>query len=323
MHERIAEIIKDHDRFAITSHLGPEADAIGSLLAVKLILDSLGKKTYPVLRDPVPDSLKFLSGANEMLSPIELKSDLVDVWFVVDCGQLSRVGEGLTQIIQGHKCVVNIDHHRGNPEFGQVNWVEITASTTMIIYKLACLLDVEVTPALATCLYSGIIADTDSFRNSNTDAGVVEVASELLKLGANAREVAVNLYESRSLGESRLIGYSLLNAQVDDGIIWTSLSQRVFHDMGVTVNDTERLAEELRSIADVKVALLFKEMGNGKIKVSLRSKNGMDVSRVARLFGGGGHTQAAGCLVWGDLNEVESKVIGEIRKTIHQNERNV
>ncbi len=317
MHEQIAEIIKDHERFAITSHLGPEADAIGSQLAVKLILDSFGKKTYPVLRDPVPDSLRFLPGADAILAPIELKPDKIDAWFVVDCGQLNRVGEGLTQIIQVHPCVVNIDHHRGNPNFGHVNWVEYTASTTMVIFKLAQLLAVEITPELATCLYAGIIADTDSFRNSNTSADVVELAARLLKLGADAREITVNLYERRSLGESRLIGYSLLNARMDDGIIWTSLSQEIFYETGATVNDTERLAEELRATDGVKVALLFKEMGTGKVKVSLRSKNGMDVSRVARLFGGGGHLQAAGCLVPGDLSAVESQVIAEVRKALH------
>jgi phosphoesterase RecJ-like protein len=320
MHEQIAAIIKEYDRFAITAHLGPEADAIGAQLGVMHILQSFGKEAIPVLRDVVPHNLAFLPGANSIVSPIELDKDAVEVWFVVDCGQLNRVGEGLAKWIEKHPVVVNIDHHKGNPEFGHVNWVQITASTTMIIYELAKLLAVDITPELATCLYSGIIADTDSFRNSNTTVEVLETAAELLHCGADAREITVNIYESRTEGETKLLGYTLLNSQLSDGIIWISIPQSIFNETGATVNETERLAEELRATDGVKVAILLKELPTGRIKVSLRSKDGVDVSDVARVFGGGGHAQAAGCLIEGDLYEVENELISEVKKSLLQYE---
>lgn len=320
MHEQIAAIIKEYDRFAITAHLGPEADAIGAQLGVMHILDSFGKESIPVLTDAVPNNLNYLPGANRIISPIGLDKDSIEAWFVVDCGQLNRVGEGLMRWIEGHPVVVNIDHHKGNPEFGHVNWIKITASTTMIVYELAKLLGVEITPDLATCLYSGIIADTDSFRNSNTSVEVLETAAQLLRFGADAREITVNIYESRTDGESKLLGYTLLNSQLEDGIIWISLPQSVFHQTGATVNETERLAEELRATNGVKVALLLKELPTGRIKVSLRSKDAIDVSAVAKLFGGGGHAQAAGCLIESDLYEAESKLLEEVRKALLQYE---
>ena len=318
MHQKIAEIIKDNDRFAVTAHLGPEADAIGAQLGMKYILDFFGKTTIPVLHDPVPDNLKFLPSANAIIPPDQLNADEVDAWFVVDCGQLNRVGDPLMKMIEVHPMVVNIDHHKGNPEFGNVNWVKITASTTVLIYELAKLLDVEITPDFATILYSGIIADTDSFRNSNTGYEVVQVAADLLKLGADAREITVNLYEKRTPGEAKLLGHSLLNAKLENGIIWIALCQKIFKETGALETETERLTEELRATDGIKVALLFKEMPSGNIKVSLRSKTDLDVSQVARQFGGGGHAMAAGCLVPGDLHEVESNVIRAVREAMEQ-----
>ena len=318
MHQKIAEIIKDNDRFAVTAHIGPEADAIGAQLGVKYILDFFGKETTPVLHDPVPDNLRFLPMANAIIPPDKLNPDEIDAWFVVDCGQLNRVGDPLMNMIEPHPLVVNIDHHKGNPEFGNVNWVKITASTTVLIYELANLLDVEITPDFATTLYSGIIADTDSFRNSNTGYDVVQVAADLLKLGADAREITVNLYEKRTPGEAKLLGYSLLNSQLEDGIIWISLPQSVFKETGALESETERLTEELRATDGIKAAVMFKEMPSGNIKVSLRSKTDLDVSLVAKQFGGGGHAMASGCLIPGNLYEVESDVINAVKEAMEQ-----
>jgi len=316
MYDKIAEVIKDHDRFAVTAHIGPEADAIGAQLGMKIILESFGKKAVPVLHDAVPENLKFLPHADTIIQPDKLNPDEIDAWFVVDCGQLNRVGDPIMKMIQQHPCVVNIDHHVGNPEFGHINFIKITASTTVIIYLLAKELGIDITPELATILYSGIIADTDSFKNSNTGPEVVGVAADLLELGADAREITFNLYEKRTPGEAKLLGYSLLNFKLEDRIIWISLPQSVFKETGAFESETERLTEELRATDGVDVALLFKEMPSGRIKVSLRSKSGLDVSEVARKFGGGGHVMAAGCLVPGPLSEIESQVIAAVREAM-------
>ena len=320
MLDDIAQVIKEHDRFGIVAHLGPEADAIGALLGVHHILRQLGKTTHPVLRDEVPPELQFLPDANLISGTDSIAHDEIDVWMVVDCGQLNRVGYDLEGVLREHPLVINIDHHADNPYFGDVNWVDVRASTTMLIYDLALHLGVDMAPDLATCLYSGIIADTDAFRNDNVTSDVLKVASELVDHGARVREVNVNLYERRTPAAMRILGHTLAHAQIDreHRLIWYALSQDDFRSSGATVNDTERVVEELRATDGVDVALLLKEMENGRVKVSLRSKNGVDVSRVAREFGGGGHPKAAGCLMDGDLAEAESQLLSAVKHALAQ-----
>ncbi len=320
MPEQIIAILHEHERFGLTTHIGPEADAIGSQLGMMHILRALGKKTWVVLRDPVPEPLTFLPGWEAIKYPAEVPQEQIEVWVVVDCGQLSRVGEGIHQLVEHHPLIVNIDHHQDNPRFGHVNWVRTMSSTTMLIYELAKQIGIEVTPELATCLYAGIVADTDSFRNANVTPQTLLLAAELLDHGAQSREISINLYERRSLPELRFLGYTLLNAHVEDGVIWSSISVDLFRKTGGSLDDTERLAEELRAADGIRVAVLFKELPNGKIKVSLRSKNGVDVSRVARIFGGGGHRQAAGCLIPGELHDVEARMLSEVKHLLEVSE---
>jgi phosphoesterase RecJ-like protein len=324
MLSEVKAVIRAHARFGILSHIGPEGDAIGSELALKFMLEQLDKEAWVANRDLAPPSLKFLPGANEILHPTQLRSDDIEVWCVVDCGDLSRVGEDALKLFQEGQIILNIDHHhRDNPRFGHVNFVKEAASTTKLLYELARYLNVEITPQIATCLYTGIVADTDSFRNSNVSREVLETAAQLLSYGVDTREIAINIYERRSLYELQLLAYVLQNAQFSDGIIWSSIPKTVFHKTNTSVTDTERLVEELRSVEGVEVAVLFKELDNGKIKVSLRSKGQATVNGVARLFGGGGHEQAAGCVIPGDLSEVQERVLSELNRHLYAHRQTV
>jgi len=321
--EEVAAAIKEHEYFAITSHMAPEGDAIGSQLALRLILEELGKESVIINRDPVPANLRFLPGANKILRPFEVKSFAFPVWFVLDCADLTRIGDEIQRQIQiqiqGQGqiiIIINIDHHGDNPRFGEINYVVEAASTSQLIYELAKELGIFINKELATCIYTGIVADTDSFRNSNVDPAVLEIAAELLRAGADAREVAIELYERRSPAEMKLMGHVLINAQIDKGVIWSTISQQLFEKTGTTVNDTERLVEELRAAEGIEVAVLFKELSNYKIKVSLRSKDKIDVNKVAQFFGGGGHEKAAGCLIEGELEEVKVKVLEELQRQL-------
>ncbi len=316
VYDEIATVIREHERFALASHIGPEGDATGSQLALQLILQACGKETFAVCRDPVPESLRFLEGATKTLFPRELVGKPIDAWFVVDCGDLGRVGEEVHRLLADHPLIVNIDHHRSNPRFGQINCVEEAPATTVVLYKLAQHLGVPMTPQLANCLYTGIIADTDSFRNANVNADVLRVAAELFNAGADSREISIQLYERRKPSELRLMGHVFADAHLDDGIIWGSIPREIFHTTGTTINEAERLVEELRATDGIQVAVLFKELDNGRVKVSFRSKNGLAVNGVARVFGGGGHEQAAGCLVHGELAAVERRVLDELRRRL-------
>lgn len=314
----VKAVIRAHSRFGILSHIGPEGDAIGSELALKLMLEQLGKEVWVANRDLVPPSLRFLPGADDVLHPSQIRSDDIEVWCVVDCGDLSRVGEDALKLFRDGQIILNIDHHhRDNPRFGHVNFVKEAASTTTLLYELARYLNVEITPQIATCLYTGIVADTDSFRNSNVTSDVLETAAQLLSYSVDTREIAVNIYERRSLYELQLLAHVLQSAQLEDGIIWSAIPKTVFHKTSTSVNETERLVEELRSADGIEVAVLFKELDNGRIKVSLRSKGRVAVNGVARAFGGGGHEQAAGCVIPGDLNEVQEQVLAELRRHLH------
>jgi phosphoesterase RecJ-like protein len=315
MINEVKAVIRAHARFGILSHIGPEGDAIGSELALRFMLEQLGKEAWAANRDLVPPSLRFLPSADKMLHPTQLRSDEIEVWCIVDCGDLGRIGEDALKLLRDGQIVINIDHHhRDNPRFGHVNFVKEAASTTQLLYELAPHLGVTITPQIATCLYTGIIADTDSFRNSNVTREVLEMAAQLLSYGVNTREIAVNLYERRSLAELKLLGYVLQSAQITDGIIWSSIPTSVFRETNTTVADTERLVEELRSVEGIEVAVLFKELEKGKIKVSLRSKGRAAVNLVARAFGGGGHEQAAGCVIPGELEEVQERVLAELAR---------
>lgn len=317
--EEVVAAIKEQEYFAITSHMAPEGDAIGSQLALRLILKELGKEAVIINRDPVPANLRFLPGANRILRPSQLKSFVFPVWFVLDCADLARIGEEIQRQIKGHIIIIiNIDHHGDNPRFGEINYVVEAASTSQLIYELAKHLGISINKEFATCIYSGIVADTDSFRNANVNPAVFEIAAELLRAGANSREVAINLYERRSPAEMKLMGHVLINAQIDKGIIWSTISQQLFERTGTTVNDTERLVEELRAADGIEVAVLFKELSHSKVKVSLRSKDKINVNQVAQLFGGGGHEKAAGCLVTGRLEEVKTSVLRELRRRLHE-----
>ena len=317
--EEIIDLIKDHERFAITTHLSPEGDAIGSALALRLLLRRLEKEALVVIQDPVPPNLRFLKGTEGVKGPEELPQHQqleLELWFVVDCAGLDRVGDQVRRLIEkGERPIVNIDHHINNLNFGEVNYVRQTAATAQLIFELAQAFG-TVDPEIATCLYAGIVADTDAFRNDNTDAHVLRDAAALVEQGARAREVAINLYERRTLGELRLLGYSLLHAHLEDSIVWCDLPLKVFDELGASPWETEHLVEDLRALEGVEVAVLFKELERGRVKVSLRAKGGLKVNEVAQQFGGGGHEQAAGCIVEGGLAEAEEQVLGELRRRL-------
>jgi len=314
--EEIIDLIKDHERFAITTHLSPEADAIGSALALRLILRRLGKEAFVVIQDPVPSSLKFLKGTEGVKAPQDFGQFGPELWFVVDCAGLDRVGDRVMRLIEGSsQPVINIDHHIDNPGFGDHNYVRPVAAAAQLIFELAQALGV-LDHEIATSLYAGIVADTDSFRNDNTDAQVLRDAAALIEHGARAREVAINLYERRTPGELRLRGYCFLNAHLEGPIAWCDLPLKAFAELGAFPWETEHLVEDLRTLEGIEVALLFKELEGGRVKVSLRSKSGFKVNEVARSFGGGGHEQAAGCIVEGELAAVERLVLEELRRRL-------
>lgn len=317
--KEIEDVISRHDSFFIASHRSPEADAIGSQLGLSRALRQRGKKTVLYNRDGVPKNLKFLKGAGQVLIPGELgdKIDEVEVGIVVDCSDLDRLGDKGKGIFRNLP-TVNIDHHQDNTNFGDINYVRPVAATTEIIAELIQYMGLEIDEPIATALYSGIIADTSSFRNENVNADLLSSAASLLEKGADARSVIVNLYEREPFSKLRLLGEVLSRASFEDGIVWAEITPGLIEEAEATQEDTEGIVGKLRTTEGAKVACLFKELPENKVKVSLRSKGGVDVSKVAGNFGGGGHKVASGCMVDGDLEEVKGKVLKGLRNRMSQ-----
>jgi phosphoesterase RecJ-like protein len=313
---RISQVVKEARRIAILSHQNPDGDAIGSTLAAYFVFQTAGKEAIPFNPDPVPSDLAFLPGSGEIRSvlPLDLSFDL---FLVLDCGSMERMGD-LRQAVQG--LVINIDHHRSNGRFGGLNWVEEEASSTgEMVYRL--LLEEMGLPLpreAAICLYTAILTDTGCFRFPNTTAESLRIAGQLVRAGACPERIAAHLYEQRGLGQLRVLGEMLTGLQVssDGRIAWGVITQEMIQRGQIAIQDTEGFVNYPRSLRGVEVALLFKEVALNRYRVSLRSKGNIDVEKVASAFGGGGHPNAAGCTVQGNLEEVKTSVLEEIRRWI-------
>lgn len=311
--DQIASFIQGHDRFVISTHISPEADALGSALALYWGLKKLKKQALVVMRDPVPKTLDFLPGASQVLSPKALNDADFEQVIVVDCGHPKRVGEDLFERFKGH-FLINIDHHCDNPRFGNLHHVRELASATMVVDELLAVLDIRLDATLATCLYAGLMADTNAFRNANVDAAALACATRWVKAGALPHQVAKNMFERQSWQEMQLLAYALSATRLDDGVIWCTIPQSAFEQFAVHPNDTDGIIVQLRAVEGVDIAILFKEIDKDKVKISLRAKGDVPVNKIAQQFGGGGHLKAAGCFVEGPLDQVTEAVLTYIHK---------
>lgn len=313
MLDQIASFIQGHDRFVISTHVSPEADALGSALALYWGLRQLKKQAIVVMRDPVPKNLDFLLGVSEILSPKALHDEDFEQVIVVDCGHPKRVGKELFERFKGH-FLINIDHHCDNPRFGNLHYVRELASATMVVDELFKVLDVRLDATLSTCLYAGLMADTNAFRNANVDAAALDSATRWVEAGTNPHQVAQNMFERQSWREMQLLAYALSATQLDDKMIWCSIPQSAFEQFDVHPNDTDGIIVQLRAVEGIDIAILFKEIDKDKVKISLRAKGDVPVNQIAQHFGGGGHVKAAGCFVEGPLDQVAEIVLTHIRK---------
>jgi phosphoesterase RecJ-like protein len=295
-------------------HVHPDADVLGTLLALGLALGERGWQVTAGGPHPAPRALAFLPGV-ERYTRLERIADRFDVVVLTDCPNPVRT-EGLLEQCRGTGAVVlNIDHHPDNRRYGDVNWVEPAAAATgEMIYALLIALGAPVSPAIATNLFTAIHTDTGSFRYSNVTPTTFHVAGELTRLGADPAFVASSLYERRPTQALRWLGDALSRVRVsDDGrLAWLVLPEGAVPESFVEAED---LVNYPRSIESVRVACFLRERG-GQVKVSLRGKGDVDVSRIAARFGGGGHPNAAGCTMPGGLDRATEEVLAAVRAAV-------
>ena len=317
--DEIIQAINKNLRYCISTHTNPDGDAIGSQLGLAHILENLGKSVTLVSRDPTPRIYRFLVGADRILQnpPQDL---YFDVYFIIDCSDMSRIGDELTSRIQS-RLIINIDHHETNQQFADINWVDPDASSSSeMIYRLARRLRVKISPEAAECLYTGIFMDTGSFRQSNTTSGSLKTAGDLVELGANPSRVSQEIHGSQSLSHIQLLGMVLntLEIRADGMLALISITRDMFNATGTTAEDIEEFVNYPRSIQGVKVGALLREEPIGGIKVSLRSKDSINVARLAAAFGGGGHKNAAGFYLDETLKNAKNRLEEAIRRLSSQ-----
>lgn len=304
----------------LSSHVNPDGDGIGSLLGLTLILRALGKEVHSALPQPekFPPQYLFLPGRDCLFHPEELP-DKADLFVALDCSNPDRL-DGLWSRAEGADVLLNVDHHEDNSLFGDVNLVDPGASSTSeLVYRLSRKGNWDLTPEAATCLYTGLVTDTGRFQHRNTGPGALAVASELAAAGADLAAISREVYESQSLSYTRLMGRALERAEVlpDLGLVYSYVTQRDLRETGASLPETEDLIDHLRTVRGTKVAALFKELEDGRIRVSLRSRDGAEVGPVARALGGGGHAGAAGYTSDLDLEGSLARLVEALREAGH------
>lgn len=317
--------LKSAEKFVIASHVSPEGDAIGSALALAMGLRKLGKRVEVVCHDGLPKRYAFLPESDKVRREPSFEPDSL---VLVDCADLERA-DIPDSLKQNAKSIVVIDHHpyenakRRSAQKGEANdwvvWVEPRAAATgEMIVALLNALKVPMTKEIATCLYVALISDTGVFHFSNTTPKTLRLAASLLEYGVDPQELAYRVMEVRSFAATQLLGRMLSKAKFEPalGLCWSVLTLKDFAQTGTTDEDTENFVNFLRAVDGTRVAVLFREIEPKHIKVSFRSREGVDVSAIARQFGGGGHPAAAGCRVHQSLRSAVEAVLGAVRKSL-------
>jgi bifunctional oligoribonuclease and PAP phosphatase NrnA len=310
MIQKIIDIINRHQKFLITAHVKLDGDALGSELAVYLLLKGLGKDAAIYNQDKTPDNYRFLPGADIILDTLP-PPDSFEVAFILDCSELERVGDEALRI-GAVKTLVNIDHHVSNGGFCEVRLIDPAASSTgEIVFRLLTAMKTNITAEMATNLYTAIITDTGDFHYGNTGKDTFIAAGHLVASGADPQWISEHIYESFPMAKIRLLARAMntLSFDCQDRVGSLVIFLKDFEETGALWEHSEGLVNLPRSIEGVEISILYTELPDGNFKISLRSKGTTNVERVARAFGGGGHVNASGCRIEGDIDTVKKRLL--------------
>jgi len=296
----------------IASHVRPDGDAIGSLLGLGLALLNAGKSVQMVLVDGVPASYRHLQGSELIVKEPTLEHD---TFITVDCADFKRVGKNFQSFGQPD---INIDHHKTNENFGQLNLIEAEeVATSAILANHLPAWGFEITKPIAEALLTGIITDTLGFRTSNTNPSALRLCAMLMETGANMPDLYMRSLVHKSFPAARYWGAGLSSLEQENGIVWGTLTLEDRKRSGYSGNDDADLINLISSIHGNKVGMIFVEQSDKHVKISWRAlEEGIDVSPIAKKFGGGGHAAAAGADIPGTLNEVQPVVLKTTREQL-------
>lgn len=308
MFQAIKKIIDEGSRFLVTTHIDPDGDALGSVFALAFVLESMGKDVWIYLKDPIPYRYQALPRPEKISGSIP--AGPFDGLFVLDCGSLFRVGEGY-EALKDIVTIVSVDHHATNDAYGTVNVLDEDASSTAeIIHGLVEFLGVEMSLSVAENIYTGIFTDTGSFRYENTNPKAFLICEKMMRAGVQPSRVARMVHENHPKERFLLLGLVLntLESFDHDRVAMAQVTREMFQKTDTTREHTDGFVEYIREIRGVEVAIMVRELSEGRYKISMRSKGQVDVADVCNRFGGGGHRNAAGCQIEGSMEHVKIKL---------------
>lgn len=314
--KEIVEIINSHEEIGITFHQSPDGDSLGSALALMQCLKSIGKKCFILSKDIIPSTYTFLPYASKIGDEAKEKYQGITCIVVLDCGNYERISGDVSN---KEITLINIDHHLSNDKYGHYNFVDTKAAATAeIVFNMINLLNVPIDKEMAICLYTSLLTDTGGFKHSNTTERTHEIAGILTKTGFNFSEVHRIIFEETSLERLRLYSrvFDTIDLSHGSKICFMYLTKAMLTKCNIEPGDTSDIISYGVNIKEVEVAVLIKEIDSG-YKISLRGKNYFDVRKIAELYGGGGHTKAAGFTVQGkNLEEIKHNLLIQIEKEL-------
>jgi phosphoesterase RecJ-like protein len=310
--QEILKVLRQGERFLVCSHARPDGDAVGSMLAMGIFLEQLGKRADLVTADRIPNNHSVLPGtegirlANSVHGPY-------DAVILLECDGLERPQlRGLEQFF-----LINIDHHASGREFGHLNWIDRgAASVGELVYRLVKAAGARVTPEMATCLYTTVLTDTGGFCYGSMRASTFGLAQELVLAGANPIRIAQNVYFSTPASKLLLLGTALGNLQREGLLAWLWVTHEDFVRTGADEEDCEGIVNFALCVSKMEAAVFLRELPDRRIRVGLRSKGLINVAAIAERLGGGGHENASGCTLEGPLPRALDEILSFLRPSV-------
>jgi phosphoesterase RecJ-like protein len=316
MLSQVVELIENKQNFAITTHVRPDGDGIGSSLGLCWLLRSLGKNAEVIASDGIPAAYLQLPGADEIRKVSEIDKEY-DAIFVIECSDVARPHIKNLE----NQFVVNIDHHSTCAHFGSINWIDATASAVgEMIYNLCKAIGGRITKEIAECVYLALVTDTGSFHFPNTTDRTLKVASELVKVGVKPAQISEAVYNSYPWSRIELMRQVLSTVKRDETgkVAWMRQTVEMKETSGAVDGDNNGFVNIPLAAKEIEAVIYMREVEPEFFRVSLRSKDGVNVARVAEKFGGGGHKNAAGCRVYGDWDEKEKEIVAAIVEAVEK-----
>lgn len=305
----ILSVLRQGERFLVCSHSRPDGDAVGSMLAMGMLLEQIGKHADLVTADEIPAIYRSLPGVDAVRTATSVQGPY-DAAILLECDGLARTGlRGMEQLF-----LINIDHHLSGRKFAHLNWIDCRASSAgELVYRLVKAAGVTITPEMATCLYTTVLTDTGGFCYGSTQASTFALARDLVMAGADPIRIARDIYFSTTISRMLLLGAALGNLKREGRLAWLWITHQDMVRTGASDEDCEGIVNFAACISGVDAAAFLRELPDRSIRLSLRSKGTVNVATIAERLGGGGHQYAAGCALKGPLPRAIEQILTKLR----------